>query len=195
MNDTACGHVTYTLCLTSLLCVKNTVPLLKSLLFINYGTFSRHDDVTGSDNAEWSKVADLISESSVACSPSQNEHHSACRGAAGGEIVNTPLTTQLLRSLESLVLPFIAAGDASKLRQSTAQANGATPPLRPLVDRKTPDELAKLVDLGFPNERLGKDRLVQHIQQVLKYSVNPWDQGFMDKLYSATNPVCLEIQG
>lgn len=27
------------------------------------------------------------------------------------------------------------------------------------------------------------------IQQVLQYSVNTWDQGFMDKLYSSTNPV------
>jgi glutamate decarboxylase len=34
---------------------------------------------------------------------------------------------------------------------------------------------------------LGKDGLLDAIQQVLKYSVNTWDQGFLDKLYASTN--------
>lgn len=29
------------------------------------------------------------------------------------------------------------------------------------------------------------------VQQVLKYSVNTWDQGFLDKLYASTNAVGL----
>ncbi|KAJ4292950.1 Glutamate decarboxylase 2 [Collariella sp. IMI 366227] len=33
------------------------------------------------------------------------------------------------------------------------------------------------------------DEVEHTIQDVLKYSVNTWDQGFMDKLYASTNPV------
>lgn len=122
------------------------------------------------------------------------------------------LTLQLLHTLEELVLPFVAAGDVSKLRSnghangasaitkhassnghpSEPNGNGSTHVSRPLVDLKSPEELSKLANLEIPAERLGEERLVQQIEQVLKYSVNPWDQGFMDKLYSATNPVCSE---
>lgn len=34
---------------------------------------------------------------------------------------------------------------------------------------------------------LGRAGLLDAIQQVLKYSVNTWDQGFLDKLYASTN--------
>lgn len=37
----------------------------------------------------------------------------------------------------------------------------------------------------------GKDGLLDTIQDVLRYSVNTWDQGFLDKLYSSTNAVGL----
>ena len=35
----------------------------------------------------------------------------------------------------------------------------------------------------------GRDRLLDLVRDVLRYSVNTWDQGFLDKLYSSTNPV------
>jgi glutamate decarboxylase len=38
-------------------------------------------------------------------------------------------------------------------------------------------------------EGLGREGLLSTIQDLLKYSVNTWDQGFLDKLYASTNPV------
>ncbi|KAK5240611.1 Glutamate decarboxylase 2, partial [Cryomyces antarcticus] len=35
----------------------------------------------------------------------------------------------------------------------------------------------------------GKDGLLETVQRILQYSVNTWDQGFMDKLYASTNAV------
>lgn len=35
----------------------------------------------------------------------------------------------------------------------------------------------------------GKEGLLHTVEQVLKYSVNTWDQGFLDKLYASTNAV------
>lgn len=35
----------------------------------------------------------------------------------------------------------------------------------------------------------GKDGLVGLVESILKYSVNTWDQGFLDKLYGSTNAV------
>jgi glutamate decarboxylase len=35
----------------------------------------------------------------------------------------------------------------------------------------------------------GKEGLLATVEQLLKYSVNTWDQGFLDKLYASTNAV------
>lgn len=35
----------------------------------------------------------------------------------------------------------------------------------------------------------GKEGLLEVVDKVLKYSVNTWDQGFLDKLYASTNAV------
>ena len=47
----------------------------------------------------------------------------------------------------------------------------------------------KLITFDLPENGTGKDGLLETIEQVLKYSVNTWDQGFMDKLYASTNAV------
>lgn len=39
----------------------------------------------------------------------------------------------------------------------------------------------------------GKDGLLDAVRDVLQYSVNTWDQGFLDKLYSSTNAVSFLI--
>lgn len=41
----------------------------------------------------------------------------------------------------------------------------------------------------LPRNEKGKEGLLATVEQVLKYSVNTWDQGFLDKLYSSTNAV------
>jgi glutamate decarboxylase len=58
-----------------------------------------------------------------------------------------------------------------------------------LVEHHQPEELVKLMDFKLPVEGKGKEGLLQTVEQVLKYSVNTWDQGFLDKLYASTNAV------
>jgi glutamate decarboxylase len=41
--------------------------------------------------------------------------------------------------------------------------------------------------LDLPSTGKGQDGLLQVLQQVLRYSVNTWHQGFLDKLYASTN--------
>ncbi len=45
------------------------------------------------------------------------------------------------------------------------------------------------MNFELPGNGKGKDGLLQTVEQLLKYSVNTWDRGFMDKLYSSTNAV------
>ena len=44
--------------------------------------------------------------------------------------------------------------------------------------------------MSLPEEGKGKEGLMDSIQKILQYSVNTWDQGFMDKLFSTNTPVC-----
>lgn len=48
------------------------------------------------------------------------------------------------------------------------------------------------MSLDLPGNGKGKEGLLATIEQVLQYSVNTWDQGFLDKLYASTNAVCFE---
>jgi glutamate decarboxylase len=61
-----------------------------------------------------------------------------------------------------------------------------------LVDARKPEDLVRELSLSLPEgQGRGEAGLLQAIGEVLKYSVNTWDQGFLDKLYASTNPVCL----
>lgn len=60
-----------------------------------------------------------------------------------------------------------------------------------LVDYQKPQELVEKLKFSLPNQGQGKEGLLEVIQQVLQYSVNTWDQGFLDKLYASTNAVCV----
>lgn len=66
-------------------------------------------------------------------------------------------------------------------------ANGE--PQNVLINSQKPSELVAKLKFLLPEEGLGKDGLLQSIDKLLKYSVNTWDQGFMDKLYASTTPV------
>lgn len=58
------------------------------------------------------------------------------------------------------------------------------------MDLHQPEELVNRLKLSLPaGEGLGKDGLLETIQKLLQSSVNTWDQGFLDKLYSSTNAV------
>jgi len=46
------------------------------------------------------------------------------------------------------------------------------------------------MNFDLPRTGKGKDGLLETVEQLLQYSVNTWDQGFLDKLYAGTNAVC-----
>lgn len=46
----------------------------------------------------------------------------------------------------------------------------------------------------MPDEGQGQGGLLKMLEKVLKYSVNTWNEGFMDKLYASTNAVSNHLQ-
>ncbi len=62
-------------------------------------------------------------------------------------------------------------------------------PRTALVEYHKPEKLVKLLNFQLPENGDGKDGLLDVVSKVLKYSVNTWDQGFLDKLYASTNAV------
>jgi glutamate decarboxylase len=107
----------------------------------------------------------------------------------------------LITSLQALIHPFIAAADVD----AAAKPNGhglaiqGSGPRTALVERHAPHELAQILDLSLPANGKGKDGVLGLTKQILEYSVNTWDQGFLDKLYGSTNAVskrsCGEVDG
>ncbi|KXJ90776.1 glutamate decarboxylase-like protein [Microdochium bolleyi] len=95
----------------------------------------------------------------------------------------------LLDAVSKLLVDFIRTADES----APARAQGLPPnagEVNTLVQSLKPDELVTKLAFSLPpSEGRGRDGLLETISSVLKYSVNTWDQGFMDKLYSSTNPV------
>lgn len=60
-----------------------------------------------------------------------------------------------------------------------------------LVEHHPPKKLQQLLDVSLPGQGQGKDGVLRMVQDVLQYSVNTWDQGFLDKLYASATPVGL----
>ena len=56
------------------------------------------------------------------------------------------------------------------------------------MDYKKPQDLQRALQLDLP-ERGSPEDFLQVVRKVLRYSVNTWHPGFLDKLYSSTNPV------
>lgn len=85
-------------------------------------------------------------------------------------------------------MPFIkSADDAAPER---AAGGNLTSQSTVLVDSHPPKVLAERLAFSLPEkDGRGRDGLLETIQNLLKYSVNTWDQGFLDKLYSSTNAV------
>jgi glutamate decarboxylase len=94
------------------------------------------------------------------------------------------LTSQLLDAVKGLIIPFIRSADP---KPASHDARTESQPV--LLDCKSPNELKPLLNLDLPQHGSGRDGLLAMVEKTLKYSVNTWDQGFMDKLYASTNPV------
>lgn len=56
-----------------------------------------------------------------------------------------------------------------------------------MVDYKKPEELQNILQLRLPQQGTGQDGLIDILRNILRYSVNTWHQGFLDKLYASTN--------
>jgi len=95
--------------------------------------------------------------------------------------------------VKALVIPFIRAADEA----APLKALGQPVPTKAncnhrnvLVKSRRPEELVKQLAFSLPEgEGRGEDGLLETIRNVLGFSVNTWDQGFMDKLYASTNAV------
>lgn len=100
-------------------------------------------------------------------------------------------TVQLIQSLTEIIHPFIEAADRDA--KSKSEGHGlAIPgggPRTALVEQHPPAKLDSLLDLKLPDTSVGMDGLIAICNQIMQYSVNTWDQGFMDKLYASTNAV------
>ncbi|KAI1770158.1 glutamate decarboxylase [Hypoxylon cercidicola] len=98
----------------------------------------------------------------------------------------------LIDAIKSLVVPFIREADnAAPSRASgyIATDSQGAPGRNVLVDFHKPQELVKKLNISMPEEGVGREGFLDIVQTILRYSVNTWDQGFMDKLYSSINPV------
>ncbi|KAJ8120361.1 hypothetical protein O1611_g10383 [Lasiodiplodia mahajangana] len=112
-------------------------------------------------------------------------------GAAELPLNRADEVEDLVNAVKSLIVPYIrAADDAAPLRAQGHIGEGPSSPRNALVESYRPEDLVKRLQLSLPEGKgRGKDGLLDTIQDVLRYSVNTWDQGFLDKLYSSTNAV------
>ncbi|KEQ92061.1 hypothetical protein AUEXF2481DRAFT_101045 [Aureobasidium subglaciale EXF-2481] len=104
---------------------------------------------------------------------------------------NAITSTKLLNSIQDLVIPFIRSADEDAATKHTGhglQVPGQGPRTA-LVEHHPPQKLKSLFDVQLPEDAQGKKGLLDIVDKLLKYSVNTWDQGFMDKLYASTNAV------
>ncbi|TWU78223.1 hypothetical protein ED733_008000 [Metarhizium rileyi] len=97
----------------------------------------------------------------------------------------------LLVAVRDLILPFVKAADDAAAHRETGRLplDATGTPHNVLVDAVKPQNLAAHLKFILPEEAQGKEGLLEGIAKVLRYSVNTWDQGFLDKLYSSNSPV------
>ncbi|KAI5842485.1 glutamate decarboxylase 1 [Morchella snyderi] len=85
---------------------------------------------------------------------------------------------ELLALIQPYLYGFISTGDS-----------GAGPG-KLITEPLPPHELTAVFDLDLPAaEGRGEEGLLAVVKKVLRYSVNTWSPGFMDKLYASTDPV------
>ncbi|GLI73151.1 glutamate decarboxylase 2 [Penicillium ochrochloron] len=96
----------------------------------------------------------------------------------------------LLKAVEDLLIPFIRSADEPPVptKKNTNGVNGhSTQQGTSLVDYKKPEDLRDILQLEIPEQGRKQEGLIEVLEKVLKYSVNTWHQGFLDKLYASTN--------
>ena len=99
---------------------------------------------------------------------------------------------QLINAVRDLIVPFVRSADLAAATKPSGHSSSTVEglPRNGLVDFYQPERLVEKLKFSLPlNEGRGKEGLLDIIQHILKYSVNTWDQGFLDKLYGSTNAV------
>jgi glutamate decarboxylase len=100
----------------------------------------------------------------------------------------------LITAIQPLIHAFVSAADQDAATKHTGhglKVEGGGPRTA-LVEHHPPKKLESILkeelEIDGSNGK-GKEGLVHLVEKVLKYSVNTWDQGFLDKLYASTNAV------
>ncbi|KAL1957976.1 hypothetical protein VTO42DRAFT_5368 [Malbranchea cinnamomea] len=91
----------------------------------------------------------------------------------------------LLNEVQSRLLQFIESADL--IPEGSKQGGDGNNGIPRLVEYKKPEELQAALQLEYPASGQGPEGLLRILEKVLKYSVNTWHQGFLDKLYASTN--------
>ncbi|KAK2754048.1 hypothetical protein FQN54_007217 [Arachnomyces sp. PD_36] len=95
----------------------------------------------------------------------------------------------LLNAVQELIIPYIRSADTDTYKVTQEDSSSPSENTHTaLVDYKQPEELRRILQLECPAAPQGQAGLIQVVEKVLKYSVNTWHQGFLDKLYATTNP-------
>lgn len=55
------------------------------------------------------------------------------------------------------------------------------------MEHHKPQKLAQLMDLSLPETGQSRSGFLKQVGQILQYSVNTWDSGFLSKLYASTD--------
>lgn len=99
-----------------------------------------------------------------------------------------------MKAVQTLIVPFIRSADEDAATKHTGHGLSVPGggPRTSLVEHHKPEKLISLLNFDLPANGKGKEGLLNTVEQVLKYSVNTWDQGFLDKLYASTNAVSYE---
>lgn len=58
-----------------------------------------------------------------------------------------------------------------------------------LAEHTRPADFAASLGFSLPDKGGGQAGMLEIVEKILRNSVNTWDQGFLDKLYSSNTPV------
>ncbi|KAF1920498.1 pyridoxal phosphate-dependent transferase [Ampelomyces quisqualis] len=126
--------------------------------------------------------------------PATNGHTS---GETEAPLNRADEVKDLLTSIQDLIIPFIASADedATVKRSGHGLRVEGGGPRTTLVEHHPPKKLECLLQktLEISDDPSGKEGLVSLVETILKYSVNTWDQGFLDKLYGTSNSTAIVI--
>ncbi|RKF62043.1 L-aspartate decarboxylase dtxS4 [Erysiphe neolycopersici] len=119
----------------------------------------------------------------MAVSPSNSNGNVANKKSRADEL------DDLLKAVNSLIIPFIQASDEPRSKPTFLIQDEENRQDSCHQIPTSPEKLQSLMNFELPENGLGKSGLISAIENVLKYSVNTWDRGFMDKLFASTNAV------